>query len=80
MCFLQVLNITLVVIVIIWSGIVIRINSTCSTYKPKSGRVEATNPLENSMKKLPPNDMFKCELPGLPSYESALKKPPPLSS
>ena len=58
----------------------IRINSTCSTYKPKPGRVEATNPLENSMKKPPPNDMFKCELPGLPSYESALKKPPPLSS
>ena len=80
MCFLQVLNITLVVIVIIWNGIVIRTNSTCSTYKPNTGRVEATNPLQNSMKKPPPNDVFKCELPGLPSYESALKKPPPLSS
>ena len=78
MCFVQVLIMILLVIVIIWSGILIRKN--CSTSEPKSGRVEATNPLENSMKKLPPNDMFKCELPGLHSYESAVKKPPPLSS
>ena len=44
-----------------------------STSEPKSERVEATNPLENSMKKLPMNDMFKCQPSGLLSYESALK-------
>ena len=75
MCFLQVLILMLLVVFITWGGILIRKNR-----EPQSTYMEKTEPSEKSMKKLPLNDMLKCVPTDLPSYESALKKPPPLSN